>query len=156
MGCNLNYFAFTSIYSHWLRLYTVGCWSSVTECFAWSMSAGNNWYNGANDLKQSWFYRMQKTKLPRMSVMIVTRTNVFINPRRACAARVTVLGLCVCYSTSHFSRDYSCHKRYQPSQRRMRVENFKRFSLKMLRCEARAFPVGTATFFASSIIGYWQ
>ena len=41
---------------------------------------------------------------------------VLINPRRACAARVTVLGLCVCvcvcYSTSHFSRVYSCHKRY--------------------------------------------
>ena len=34
------------------------------------------------------------------------------NPRRACAARVTVLGLCVCYSTSYFIRDYSCHKRY--------------------------------------------
>ena len=27
----------------------------------------------------------------------------------------------------------------------MKVENFKRFSLKMLRCKARAFPVGTAT-----------
>ena len=26
----------------------------------------------------------------------------------------------------------------------MTVENFKRFSLKMLRCEARAFPVGAA------------
>ena len=26
----------------------------------------------------------------------------------------------------------------------MKVENFKRFSLKMLRCEAREFPVGTA------------
>ena len=26
----------------------------------------------------------------------------------------------------------------------MKVENFKRFSLKMLRCEARAFPVCTA------------
>ena len=26
----------------------------------------------------------------------------------------------------------------------MKVENYKRFSLKMLRCEARAFPVGTA------------
>ena len=26
----------------------------------------------------------------------------------------------------------------------MKVENFKRFSLKMFRCEARAFPVGTA------------
>ena len=80
----------------------------------------------------------------------------------ACAARVTVLGcvcvcVCVCvracvhacvcvfYSTSHFSRDYSCHKRYYPSQWRMKAENFKRFSLKMLRCKARAFPVGTGT-----------
>ena len=26
----------------------------------------------------------------------------------------------------------------------MKVENFKRFSLKMLRCEARAFPIYTA------------
>ena len=50
--------------------------------------------------------------------------DALINPRRACAARVTVLGLCVCvcvclsvclcvcYSTSHFSRVYSCHKQY--------------------------------------------
>ena len=68
----------------------------------------------------------------------------------------------------------------------MKVENFKRFSLKMLRCEARAFPVcmaygymisrpffysaenahayesghvasGRETFIAaSSIIGHWQ
>ena len=41
---------------------------------------------------------------------------ILINPRRACAARVTVLSLglcvCVCYSTSHFSRDYSYHKQY--------------------------------------------
>ena len=47
---------------------------------------------------------------------------LFINPRRACAVRVTLLALCVCvsvcvcvcvcvcYSTSHFSRVYSCHK----------------------------------------------
>jgi len=28
----------------------------------------------------------------------------------------------------------------------MKVENFKRFSLKMLRCEARTYPVGTATW----------
>ena len=50
--------------------------------------------------------------------------------------------LCVCYSTSHFSRDYSCQK---PSQRRMKVESFKRFSLETLHYGARAFPVGTAT-----------
>ena len=32
----------------------------------------------------------------------------------------------------------------------MKVENFKRFSLKMLRCEARAFPVGTAHGYMTS------
>ena len=73
-----------------------------------------------------------------------TASKTLINPRRACAARVIVLGLCVCYSTFHFSRVYSCHKRYSPSRRRMKVEKFKRFSLKMLRCEARVFPVCTA------------
>ena len=37
-----------------------------------------------------------------------------INPRSACAARVTILGLCVCVSvTQHLTlRDYSCHKQY--------------------------------------------
>ena len=38
-----------------------------------------------------------------------------INPRRACAARVTVLGsvcLCVCYSQSHFLGVCSSHKGY--------------------------------------------
>ena len=59
--------------------------------------------------------------------------------------------LCVCYSTSHFSRDYLHLKRYQPPQRRMKVEKVKRFSLKMLRCEARVFPVGTATYDKSAI-----
>ena len=55
----------------------------------------------------------------------LTYQNEFlVNPRRTCAARVTVLGLCVClsvclcvcvcvcYSTSHFTRNYSCYKRY--------------------------------------------
>ena len=54
------------------------------------------------------------------------------------------LCVCVCLSTSHFSRVCSCHKRYQPSRRWTKVENFKRFSLKMLCCKARVFPVGMA------------
>ena len=70
-------------------------------------------------------FAIQETEL-RIFVLVtgpnLTRTILcevsLINPRRACAARVTVLGLCVCvcvcvcvcYSTSHFSRDYSCHK----------------------------------------------
>jgi len=35
-----------------------------------------------------------------------------VNPWCACSARVTVLGLCVCYSTSHCSHDYLCNKQY--------------------------------------------
>ena len=38
---------------------------------------------------------------------------IVINPRRAFAARVTVLGLCVCLSVSVCyltASDYSCHK----------------------------------------------
>ena len=61
----------------------------------------------------------------KLGLRVAPRDNipVIVNPRRACAARVTVLGLCVCvcvclcvcvcvcYSTSHFKRAYSCHKR---------------------------------------------
>ena len=44
---------------------------------------------------------------------------LFINPRRACAARVTVLGLCVCVSVTTFSaatRNETAKKRYQRVQ----------------------------------------
>ena len=37
----------------------------------------------------------------------------------------------------------------------MKVENFKRFSLKMLHCEARAFPVGMAMD-KSAIFSPWK
>ena len=43
----------------------------------------------------------------------------FINPRRACAARVTVLGLCVCLSVTTFSataRNNAPNKIYQRLQ----------------------------------------
>ena len=59
------------------------------------------------------------------------------NPRHACAVRVTVLSLCVCLCLLL-------------NKMRMKVENFKRFSLKMLCCEARAFPVGTAYGYMTS------
>ena len=36
----------------------------------------------------------------------------------------------------------------------MKAENFKRFSLKMLHCEARVFPVGMAYGYMSSAIFY--
>ena len=51
---------------------------------------------------------VQKSEISKFtSICAVTAVPIF-NPQRACAARVTVLGLCVCvcvcYSTSHFSR----------------------------------------------------
>ena len=38
-----------------------------------------------------------------MVVFIVQMIILVVNPRRACAARVTVLGLCVCVSGTLFS-----------------------------------------------------
>ena len=38
----------------------------------------------------------------------------------------------------------------------MKVENFKRFSLKMLRCEARAFPVGTPFFYSAENVHAYE
>ena len=75
----------------------------------------------------------------------VSSVQCLVNPRLACAARVTVLGLCVCVSvTQHLTFYVFIRATNDTSQRRIKVENFKRFSLKMVRCEARAFPVCTA------------
>ena len=70
-----------------------------------------------------------------------------VNPRRAYAARVTVLDLCVCVSVCLLLNIslFTCLFMPQPSQRQMKVKNFKQSFLKMLCCKARAFPVGTAT-----------
>ena len=38
----------------------------------------------------------------------------------------------------------------------MKVENFKQFSLKMLRCEARVFPVGTVRLHDKSAIFFYS
>ena len=45
--------------------------------------------------------------------------SAFINPRRACAARVTVVGLCVCLSVDDYSRTTgyeAAYERYQQLQ----------------------------------------
>ena len=48
--------------------------------------------------------------------------------------------MCVCYSQSHLSNVRSSHKRYDLLNRATKVRNFEQFSLKMLRCKARALP----------------
>ena len=52
-----------------------------------------------------------------------TRARAVVNPRRACAARVTVVVLCVCLSVCLFVYDYSrttgyeaAYERYQQLQ----------------------------------------
>ena len=60
------------------------------------------------------FVSLHYTSFLTLGVHIVSRVTVF-NPRRACAARVTVVVcvcLSVCYSTSHFTGVRSSHKRY--------------------------------------------
>ena len=71
------------------------------------------------------------------------------NPRRAYAARVIVLGLCVCVSvcvsvTQHLTIHVFVPQTILTFLASDEGRNFKRFSLKMLRSEARAFPVCTA------------
>ena len=64
-----------------------------------------------------------------------------INPRRACAARVTVLGLCVCLSVTTFSdtaRNNAPNKIYQRLQRDMNKVLKMAVSFKMLGSEVMA------------------
>ena len=65
-----------------------------------------------------------------------------INPRCACAARVTVVGsVCVCplLNISPLERLFVTQS-VPHTQRAAKVRNFVWFSLKMLRCRARALP----------------
>ena len=73
---------------------------------------------------------------------------VFINPRRACAARVTVVGS-VCLSVcllSHISplERLFVLKTLSRTQRATKVKKFVGFSLKPLRCRDPALPPLTA------------
>ena len=63
-----------------------------------------------------------------------------INPRRACAARVTVVVLCVCLSVCLFVHDYSrttgyeaAYERYQHLQCNKDTKNKQAILLKRLR-----------------------
>ena len=62
---------------------------------------------------------------------------IVVNPRRACAARVTVVGLFVCplHLTSRTFVRIAISTTYSTGSE---GQNFVGFSLKMLRCRARA------------------
>ena len=65
---------------------------------------------------------------------------MLVNPRRACAARVTVVGfVCLLLYISPLERLF-VPETIPSTQRAMKVRKFVGFSLKMLRCKARALP----------------
>ena len=70
----------------------------------------------------------------------VRRTIIIINPRRACAARVTVVGLSVCPCDISLLERLFVLKTLSHTQRVAKVKKYVGFSLKMLRCKARAVP----------------
>ena len=72
---------------------------------------------------------------PRVSTLVP-----FINPQRACAARVTIVGLCVCLSVCLSVDDYSrttgykaAYERYQQLQCYKGMKNNVAILLKRLR-----------------------
>ena len=83
---------------------------------------------------------------PALRTVHVRHTiRVLVNPRRACAARVTVVGLSVCLfvcplvNISLLERLFVL-KTLSHTQRATKVKKYVGFSLKMLRCKARAVP----------------
>ena len=62
-----------------------------------------------------------------------------VNPRCACAARVIVVVMSVCLSVTSLERLFVL-KTLSRTQRATKVKIFVGFSLKMLRCKARAVP----------------
>ena len=55
-------------------------------------------------------------RLVAENVVEYTQTHRHTNPRRACAARVTVVVLCVCLSVSSYSRYEAARERYRRLQ----------------------------------------
>ena len=70
--------------------------------------------------------------------------STIINPRRACTARVTVVGFaCLSVCLLLYISLLEClfaSQMIRPTQRAMKVRTFVGFSLKILRCKARALP----------------
>ena len=72
--------------------------------------------------------------------------NVVVNPRRACAARVTVVVVCVCRLVANsLLKGQFVLKTLSHTQRATKVKKFVGFSLKPLRCRDTALARCTAT-----------
>ena len=76
-----------------------------------------------------------------------------INPRRACAAKVTLVVLCVClsvclsvHSASHFSNIHSCQKRYYVLHGGWRSEILRKFSVANICLPRRSPPFLSARY----------
>ena len=75
-----------------------------------------------------------------------------INPRRTCAARVTVVGsVCVSVTQHLTSRTFACLTISTTYSTGCEVRNFVWFSLKMLRCRARALP----SLYGYALVGHF-
>ena len=102
-----------------------------------AVTATKLWYGGTSSIYMTRY-------IPITSVCI----DICINPRRACAARVTVVGsvcVCVCLSVcllSHISpmERLFVLKTLSRTQRATKVKKFVGFSLKPLRCRDPALP----------------
>ena len=83
----------------------------------------------------------------KKSAISSTVWKCFINPQHACTVRVTVLGVCVCVCVS-VTQHLTFHMIIVPQTilTFLVADEGRKFSLKMLRCEARVFPVGMATW----------
>ena len=66
---------------------------------------------------------------------------MIINPRRACAARVTVVGVCLSVTQHLTSRTFIRPTNDMTCLTGDEGQNLVGFSLKMLRCKVRAVPV---------------
>ena len=83
-----------------------------------------------------------------ISVQVLLCLMCIVNPRRACVARVTVLGLSVCVSVcpalySRISPSYAANKRYERLQRHMGSKNKKVFCF-VRKLERYLLTVGSA------------
>ena len=113
---------------------TPQCHTTVLFPDGWHVwHSANHWNNEQTMLKYvEHILTPYFTNILAQSGLPQDQIALLINPRRACAARVTVVVpvclcvcVCVCYSQSHLSNVRSSHKRYDllNGQRRSEISN---------------------------------